>query len=91
MLIMLIKHMGLTYDQWHYGTAPAVLSDIARNCNHRPFQLRTHVERGLALAMVAPGALRPGRRKDVIYPICENRPEKFAADFSKPEAQIVRH
>ena len=91
MLIMLIKHMGLTYDQWHYGTAPTVLSDVARNRNHRPFQLRTHVERSLARTMVAPCALGPGGRNDVIYPICENRPEKFAADSSKPEVQIVRH
>jgi hypothetical protein len=53
--------------------------------------LRTHVEYGLTRAMVAPCALRPRGRKDVIYPICENRPEKFAADRSQFWARIVRH
>ena len=91
MFIVLIEHMSLAYDQWDYDAGPTIFSDVARNRDHCPFQLRTHVEHGLARTMVASCALGPGGRKDVIYPICENRPEKFAADRSQPWAQIVRH
>lgn len=72
MLIVLIEHMGLAYDQWNHDTGPTIFPDVARNRDHRPFQLRTHVEHGLARTMVAPCALGSGGRKNVIYSICEN-------------------
>ena len=72
MFIVLIEHMSLAYDQWDYDTGPTIFSDVARNRDHCPFQLRTHVEYRLARTMVAPCAFGPGGRKNVIYPVYEN-------------------
>ncbi|GLV21521.1 hypothetical protein TomMM35A_13780 [Sphingobium sp. TomMM35A] len=58
MFIALIKYMCFAYDQWNYDAGPAIFSDVARNCYHGPFQLRTHVEHGLARTMIATRTIR---------------------------------